>query len=313
MRYLILICSCKKKKLKNVLDDESDTATEGEEDIKAREIRKQEVCLRIPDISTATTDTGSDTEVIFVTPELIENNVTSSVYVNKYEEGNSIPNKTNNVNSSTSQNLLNANSQTNAISNNICNPDKSTNSCLSPNNNYTSKIPSLEKQNVLLNSIIITNENKNSINNMCNLSYAQETEKDINLNLTDNRNSSNELMNGKKEVFSGVNNKHSEIVTSKVDNHEHFLDSPKCNRKQQQLSLSIKTNDGYKIEGDIQSNNFINDSHLSETGVVRVKNHSKPIRLNVVTTEPYPKYTPTVEKAIKKYEDKQPKKECIVM
>ncbi|XP_022161142.1 F-actin-methionine sulfoxide oxidase Mical isoform X2 [Myzus persicae] len=44
-------------------DDESDTATEGEEEIKAREIRKQEVCLRIPNISSATTDTGSDTEV----------------------------------------------------------------------------------------------------------------------------------------------------------------------------------------------------------------------------------------------------------
>ncbi|XP_025414741.1 F-actin-monooxygenase Mical isoform X3 [Sipha flava] len=44
-------------------DDESDTATEGEEEIKAREIRKQEVCLRIPNISAATTDTGSDTEI----------------------------------------------------------------------------------------------------------------------------------------------------------------------------------------------------------------------------------------------------------
>ncbi|XP_050425009.1 F-actin-monooxygenase Mical isoform X2 [Adelges cooleyi] len=44
-------------------DDESDTATEGEEEVKAREMRKQEVCLRIPDISVATTDTGSETEV----------------------------------------------------------------------------------------------------------------------------------------------------------------------------------------------------------------------------------------------------------
>ncbi|XP_050523688.1 F-actin-monooxygenase Mical isoform X2 [Daktulosphaira vitifoliae] len=44
-------------------DDESDTATEGEEDIKAREMRKKEVCLRIPEVSAATTDTGSETEV----------------------------------------------------------------------------------------------------------------------------------------------------------------------------------------------------------------------------------------------------------
>ncbi|VVC28632.1 Hypothetical protein CINCED_3A006155 [Cinara cedri] len=44
-------------------DDESDTATEGEEEIKAREIRKQEVCLHIPHLSTATTDSGSDTEI----------------------------------------------------------------------------------------------------------------------------------------------------------------------------------------------------------------------------------------------------------
>lgn len=254
--------------------------------------------------------------MIFVTPELIENNVTSSVYVNKCEDGSSILNKINNVNSSISQNLPKANSQTNTISNDICNPDKSTNSCLSPNNNHTSKVPSLENHDVLLNDIIITNENKSNVNNTCNVSYAQETEKDINPNLMDNRNSSNELMNGKEEIFSDVNNKHSEVVTSKLDNHERSLNSPKCNKKQQQLSLSVKTNDGYKIEDDgnnIRSNSFINDSDLSETGVIRVKNHSKPIRLNVVTTEPYPKYTPTVEKAIKKYEDKQPKKECIVM
>lgn len=39
-------------------DDDSDTATEGEEEVRARELRKQEVKLDAPDL-----DTGSDTEV----------------------------------------------------------------------------------------------------------------------------------------------------------------------------------------------------------------------------------------------------------
>lgn len=300
----------------NDLDDESDTATEGEEDIKAREIRKQEVCLRIPDISTATTDTGSDTEVIFLTPELIDNN-TTSVCINKCENDNAIPNEANISSSSMSQSLLNTNRHTNAILNDIYNSDKSTNSCLSLDNR-TNKIPSLEKHDVSLNGIIMTNENKNNINNMSDsLYYECEMDKDTNSNLKDNKNSTKKLMNRKQEIFSSNNNKHCEVVTSELENYEHSLDYPKCSKKQKQLNQSIKINDDCKIEdsGDnnIQLNSVINDPNVSETAVVRVKNYSKPIKLNVVTTEPYPKYTPTVEKAIRKYEDKQPKKECIVM
>ena len=41
-----------------VSDDDTDTATEGEEEIRARELRKQEVCVEPP-----VTDTGTDTEV----------------------------------------------------------------------------------------------------------------------------------------------------------------------------------------------------------------------------------------------------------
>lgn len=45
-----------------MLDDESGTATEDEEDVRARELRKQEVWLKVPPRS-SDTDTGSETEV----------------------------------------------------------------------------------------------------------------------------------------------------------------------------------------------------------------------------------------------------------
>lgn len=71
-------------------EDESDTATEGEEEIRARELRKQEVRVKQPIVQT---DTGSDTEVknfslilpceqtlneqneLFLTPEPIDNSI----------------------------------------------------------------------------------------------------------------------------------------------------------------------------------------------------------------------------------------------
>lgn len=46
----------------SLLDDESGTATEDEEDVRARELRKQEVWLKVPPRS-SDTDTGSETEV----------------------------------------------------------------------------------------------------------------------------------------------------------------------------------------------------------------------------------------------------------
>lgn len=45
-----------------VLDDESGTATEDEEDVRARELRKQEVWLKMPSRN-SDTETGSETEV----------------------------------------------------------------------------------------------------------------------------------------------------------------------------------------------------------------------------------------------------------
>lgn len=46
----------------SLLDEESGTATEDEEDVRARELRKQEVWLKVPQCN-SDTDTGSETEV----------------------------------------------------------------------------------------------------------------------------------------------------------------------------------------------------------------------------------------------------------
>lgn len=317
--------------ISNILDDESDTATEGEEEVKAREIRKQEVCLRIPNISTATTDTGSDTEVIFVTPKLIKNNI-SLISINHDDDNKSKLNKVND-NKSTfdieeSLNVLDTNSQINIISNDIINPDKSTNSHYS---NLTSTTPLIEKCNIALNDIVMMNENEsNIINNTLSTSLnnynchnesdltkkcSQEIESDIyqklkflktesinELSTFANTNFRNNLEE-KKIYFS--DNKHCNVI-NKLENFESSLDCIKNNFN------SIINDNLVEDNGNIQTNNFTNDSKLSEK-VIESKNYSKPMKLNIVTTEPYPKYTPTVEKAIKKYENKQPKKECIVM
>lgn len=311
--------------ISNNLDDESDTATEGEEEIKAREIRKQEVCLRIPNISTATTDTGSDTEVIFVIPKLIKNN-TSLISINNHNDDSSKSNKTNDnddnngtFNIEESLNVLNTNSQINTISNDIINPDKSTNSHYS---NLTST-PSIEKCNIALNGIVMMNENESNIlNNTLSTSLnnynchnksnlikecSQENSKFKFLKTESinepcifvNTNSRNNLNEKKIHVS---DSKHYNVI-NKLENCESPSDCVKN---------SIINNNLVEDNDNIQTNSFTNDSNLSEKVIVNT-NYTKPMKLNTVTTEPYPKYTPTVEKAIKKYENKQPKKECIVM
>lgn len=318
--------------ISNNLDDESDTATEGEEEIKAREIRKQEVCLRIPNISTATTDTGSDTEVIFVIPKLIKNDI-SLINTNNYNDDSSKLNITNDnkstFNIEESLNVQNTNSQIDTVSNNTINPDKSTNS-LSHYSNLTST-PSIEKCNIAFNDIVMMNENESNIlNNTLSTSLnnyncynksnlikdcPQEIENGTNSKLKflktesinepcmfANTNSRNNL-NEKKIHLS--DSKHYNVI-NKLENCESSSDCVKSN-----LS-SIMNDNLVEDNGNIQTNSFTNDSNLSEKVVVNT-NYNKPMKLNTVTTEPYPKYTPTVEKAIKKYENKQPKKECIVM
>lgn len=310
-----------------ILDDESDTATEGEEEIKAREIRKQEVCLRIPNISTATTDTGSDTEVTFVSPKLIKNN-SSLISINNHNYDSSKLNITNDnksvFNVEESLNLLNTNSHINILSNDIINLDKSTNS-LSNSINLISTTPSMETCNISLNDIM-THENESNINNTSSTSLndyncqnklylTNECTKEI----ENVRNSKLNVLktNSVKEfpVFSNVNSRNNEeeihlsdnnhyIVLNKLENCESSFDCVKSNH-------SSIMNDNLVEDDNIQSNNTYG-SNLSEKVIVN-KNYSKPTKFSIVTTEPYPKYTPTVEKAIKKYENKQPKKECIVM
>lgn len=88
---------------------------------------------------------------------------------------------------------------------------------------------------------------------------------------------------------------------------KHSLKESFNQSKQNDLNKSFELNTKLINKNDCdQSNSLTNDSNLTE------QNCKKPIKLNIVTTEPYPKYTPTVEKVIKKYENK-PKKECIVM
>nr|XP_023016590.1 F-actin-monooxygenase Mical isoform X2 [Leptinotarsa decemlineata] len=62
IRKLLLFKRFMKLKLRSSRrKDESDTATEGEEEIRARELRKKEVCVEPPIVHT---DTGTDTEIV---------------------------------------------------------------------------------------------------------------------------------------------------------------------------------------------------------------------------------------------------------
>lgn len=93
-----------------VLDDVKDSATEGEEEIRARELRKQEVRLRQPIVPT---DTGSDTEVksfsLLLNQNVIHNSSQtsdSSTFINGCES--LIPDVLNNdLNGSSTLNIFN--------------------------------------------------------------------------------------------------------------------------------------------------------------------------------------------------------------
>ncbi|CAL1685229.1 unnamed protein product [Lasius platythorax] len=75
-------------------DDESGTATEDEEDIRARELRKQEVWLKMPPRS-SDTDTGSETEVVSSedasTEESAENSATEISTDSEFEHDEATP------------------------------------------------------------------------------------------------------------------------------------------------------------------------------------------------------------------------------
>ncbi|KYN43906.1 Protein MICAL-3 [Trachymyrmex septentrionalis] len=75
-------------------DDESGTATEDEEDVRARELRKQEVWLKVPPRN-CDTDTGSETEVVSSedasTNESVENSATEISTDSEFEHDEATP------------------------------------------------------------------------------------------------------------------------------------------------------------------------------------------------------------------------------
>lgn len=280
-KYLFCFVFC-------VEDDESDTATEGEEEIKAREKRKQEVCLRIPDISAATSDTGSDTEVIL----FAQNSIKS---INKQDtclRNDGLPLNMTNMNICSTENSFNAlntsNCQPNGILIDFNNPNTPKN-----NDNFNSNNPSLSLENnsnVSLNNCLM---NKHKSNNSFDVTFKSNNNCDHENQLLFIKEGTHKLKNG------SLNRKQKKLLNQsreKSDDHSSIIE----------YNL-VKDN------GNQQSNNAVND-FKSLDKCSSNKCDRKPDKLNnIVTTEPYPKYTPTVEKAIKKYENKQPKKDCIVM
>jgi len=279
--------------------------------------------------------------IYFTPPKSIEN---SLICLNEHSESNRNNQSSQSIITNINKNALNIKESPNSLNTNVIyNPDY-TDSCslnnnMASSNTYVQKYP-IKNGDVPLNNIItsdnniIKNENSSSLNNCKNQSKnvcVQKNKNDVNPKLkffkTENINkfpfisnsiSTDELMIDinsltEKNVMNSVNNDNS----NEIETPESSNDCVKYNIRQQSknnnTSSSLKTQDDLIEDNDnILSNSLTNDSNISEK-MVDVKNYSKPTKLNMVTTEPYPKYTPTVEKAIKKYENKQPKKECIVM
>lgn len=255
-------------------------------------------------MSTATTDSGSDTEVIFFTPESVEINE-SLLCKSKHNEfiSNKDCSKVNDKNSNTntfnfeeSHNSLNINNHIKSIPKDINNFDEYTDNC--------------NPDNTPLNDIVVKNKNKTNLCNECSHEMEDSTNSSLEFLKTDINNikSINEITVNNNLIENDMifnNNRYSNII-DEIENNECSLDCVQNN------SLTHEKHSNMNSNNDIESNNFTNLSNLPEKMIVN-HNYCKPIKLNVVTTEPYPKYTPTVEKAIKKYENKQPKKECIVM
>jgi len=157
---------------------------------------------------------------------------------------------------------------------------------------------------------------KNSLicNNHSEFSRNDGSSNSINTNINKNTIKIEEPLNSQNSNF--INNPEYTSSCSLNNNLTNSNTNVIKKSKKYNNSSSLKTNDdsinSIENNDNILSNSFTNDSNLSEK-IIESKSNSKPTKLNMVTTEPYPKYTPTVEKAIKKYENKQPKKECIVM
>lgn len=240
--------------------------------------------MRIPEISAATSDTGSDTEVFF-TPKSLEKNNDCFMSINKH-------NKTlSNDDDSSQSNIFNNNNILGTGNSfNVNNSDTS-----ASNYRFNSSIPSTslqEKCDILLNDM--KNENDSNISTTVSSTFLN------NHNLYDKSLFSKECVQ--------------ELKNGSLD-HINNGSKNKLNQSRDKINnlQSIMNNDLIEDNGNItQSNRRTNDFNSSDK-LNSSKSDSKPSKLNMVSTEPYPKYTPTVEKAIKKYKNKEPKKECIVM
>lgn len=266
--------------------------------------------------------------MFFTPPKSIEN---SLICLNKHSESIRNDQSSKSIKTNINKNIINIQESPNSLNINFNNNPDNTGYL---NNNFASTNPNFQKSpikncDVSLNNV--TNDNncnfqnksknvcvqkmKNGANPKSKFFKIENTKK---FPMISNAVSTDELMTDinssiEKDVMLSIdNNRSNELETS-----ESSMDCIKNNTRQQSknynTSSSLKTHDDLIEKDDnILSNSFTNDPNLSEK-IIDSKNYSKPTKLNMVTTEPYPKYTPTVEKAIKKYENKQPKKECIVM
>lgn len=325
--------------------------------MKAREMRKQEVCLRIPDISVATTDTGSETEVIFsANKNKVNNNNSSLKSKNKNSEiGNNIDNfiinKSNEKDDVSAHNICSVvlnNNNSNIVTTNLnatqnVQTSKTSQKLKKSKYDYlnTDITPSINcNQNSSANSNII-NTNKNSsvfmentlkpyvssnefLSCECDNDETNESKKvKHNKLLSRQREKSPIYLETKKDdkPFINISPSNEELATNisnlKLTDSTNKKKSPVSirihNSSVQPPNLTVKKNISL---GCRAINNSVEENGSQINGVLPVSNSdntSSVNKISIVTTEPYPKYTPTVEKAIKKYENSQPKKECIVM
>lgn len=291
--------------------------------------------------------------MIFFTPTSLENNESftcinksvESVKNNDISELNEFKNnKTSN--SDESLQLLDTSCNIQAALNSIVYDETLNNNSInytstSLNNNVENVVlkSSINNCEVSLNDIDVTNENNisnvsstslSSYNHNNQSSFSTEpmqevgassnsnlkfskTENTNNLPLFQNTKSNNELImdidqSNENEVLKNINKNSNVLENDEMSLNciKNYMEKQSSQTDEISPIVSIEKHDDL-IESNFQSNN----SNSKET--IKSTNFSKPVKLNMVTTEPYPKYTPTVEKALKKYENKQPKKDCIVM
>lgn len=245
--------------------------------------------------------------MFFTPPKALEN---ALFCLNEHSESIRNDQSSKSIKTNKNKNTLNIEESPNSLNSNFINNPECTGSF--------SLINNLSSTNTNVQKYPIKNHDEQKIKNGANpKSKFFKTENKTQLPMISNSISTDELMTEinspaeKNDMLSIDNDRSNELETP-----ESYMDCVKNNTRQQSKNNSSSSaknhNDVIGDNDNILSINFTNDSNLSKK-ITDGKNYNKSTKLNMVTTEPYPKYTPTVEKAIKKYENKQPKKECIVM